>query len=111
MGPFHFLGHPRRKRLTGSPPTWLQIMAKPAIFKGDGDLMVDKLVTASQQSKQALQAGPVKQRELTPFFLEGCGANPGLEQINTALAVRCAFIRAWSHLSCARLGPQAGRPI
>lgn len=48
--------------------------------------MVDALVRASQQRPEVPAGGP-KARTLTPFFVEGCGANPGLESVNVALSV------------------------
>lgn len=61
-------------------------------FCGSGDLMVDALVTACQQQRPGAGAPlvPPQQRTLTPFFVEGCGANPGLESVNVALNVHGA---------------------
>lgn len=55
-------------------------------FRGDGDLMVDALVRASQEAKQRGAESEPAQRTLTPYFIGGVDA-PGEEHINTALAV------------------------
>ena len=62
--------------LTGRCPLLPHIQAQSAIFRGDNDILVDHLVFASHQHKNATAVEGVFGRALTPYFAEGEDLRP-----------------------------------